>query len=102
MSQILQKDLLEAQTELGHCNILVIGKSGVGKSTLVNAVFRDELARTGVGSPVTRHIRQYSKPGCPITIYDTPGMELDGKLPDTRAMRRVRALSQSLAAPEDS
>jgi uncharacterized protein (DUF697 family)/GTPase SAR1 family protein len=79
VSQILQKDLLEAQTELGHCNILVIGKNGVGKSTLINAVFRDELARTGVGSPVTRHIRQYSKPGCPITIYDTPGMELDGE-----------------------
>ncbi|MFS8855679.1 GTP-binding DUF697 domain-containing protein, partial [Synechococcus sp. H55.2] len=24
------------------------------------------------------HIRQYSKQGCPITIYDTPGMELAG------------------------
>lgn len=26
----------------------------------------------------------------------------EGKLPDTRATRRVRALSQSLADPEDS
>ncbi len=76
---LLKESLLEAEAEMGHCNVLVIGKSGVGKSTLVNAVFKDELARTGVGSPVTRHIRQYSKQGCPITIYDTPGMELAGE-----------------------
>ncbi|MFS8776360.1 YcjF family protein [Synechococcus sp. O70.2] len=76
---LLQESLLEAEAEMGHCNVLVIGKSGVGKSTLVNAVFKDELARTGVGSPVTRHIRKYSKQGCPITIYDTPGMELAGE-----------------------
>ncbi|MFS8779434.1 YcjF family protein [Synechococcus sp. W55.1] len=66
----------EAQAELGRCNVMVIGKTGVGKSTLVNAVFKDELAKTGVGEPVTRHIRKYSKQDCPITIYDTPGMEL--------------------------
>ncbi|MFS8909911.1 GTP-binding DUF697 domain-containing protein [Synechococcus sp. H60.3] len=77
-SHLFKESLLEAEAEMGHCNVLVIGKSGVGKSTLVNAVFKDELARTGVGSPVTRHIRQYSKQGCPITIYDTPGMELAG------------------------
>ncbi|ABD00587.1 GTP-binding protein [Synechococcus sp. 63AY4M2] len=76
---LFKQSLLEAEAEMGHCNVLVIGKSGVGKSTLVNAVFKDELARTGVGSPVTRHIRQYSKQGCPITIYDTPGMELAGE-----------------------
>ncbi|MGY2780073.1 hypothetical protein ACVW0B_001987 [Thermostichus sp. MS-CIW-23] len=34
-------------------------------------------------------------------IPEGPVIE-DSKLPDTRAMRRVRALSQSLAAPEDS
>lgn len=66
----------EVQAELGRCNVMVIGKTGVGKSTLVNAVFKDELAKTGVGEPVTRHIRKYSKQDCPITIYDTPGMEL--------------------------
>ncbi len=77
-SQLVKESLLEAEAEMGHCNVLVIGKSGVGKSTLVNAVFKDELARTGVGSPVTRHIRKYSKQGCPITIYDTPGLELAG------------------------
>lgn len=78
-SHIFTESLLEAEKEMGHCNVMVIGKTGVGKSTLVNAVFKDELARTGVGSPVTQHIRKYSKQGCPITIYDTPGMELSGE-----------------------
>ncbi len=78
-SHLFKESLLEAEAEMGHCNVMVIGKTGVGKSTLVNAVFKDELARTGVGSPVTRHIRKYSKQDCPITIYDTPGMELAGE-----------------------
>ncbi|MEN9230403.1 MAG: GTPase [Thermostichus sp. DG02_5_bins_236] len=78
-SHIFTESLLEAEAEMGHCNVMVIGKTGVGKSTLVNAVFKDELARTGVGSPVTRYIRKYCKQDCPITIYDTPGMELSGE-----------------------
>lgn len=79
VKESVKQSLLEAEAEMGHCNVMVIGKTGVGKSTLVNAVFKDELARTGVGSPVTRHIRKYSKQDCPITIYDTPGMELAGE-----------------------
>ena len=57
-------------------NIIVVGKSGVGKSTLVNSVFRENLAETGIGRPVTQTIRRISKQGFPLTIYDTPGFEL--------------------------
>lgn len=66
----------EAETELGQCNVLAIGKTGVGKSTLINAVFREKLAETGVGRPITQGIRQYTKSPCPIAVYDTPGLEL--------------------------
>ncbi|HLO51177.1 MAG TPA: GTPase [Kamptonema sp.] len=69
----------EAENQVGRCNVLVIGKTGVGKSTLINAVFRDRLAETGVGRPVTQGIRQYTKPNCPITVYDTPGLELNAE-----------------------
>src|SRR4051812_33127463 len=37
-------------------NLLIVGKTGTGKSTLVNAVFGDEVASTGVGRPVTRDL----------------------------------------------
>src|SRR5690606_6000829 len=57
-------------------NILVTGQTGVGKSTLVNAVLRKPGARTGTGKPVTEHVRAWSVDGVPITLYDTPGIEL--------------------------
>ena len=69
----------DAENNVGQCNVLVIGKTGVGKSTLINAVFRQRLAETGVGRPITHGIRQYTKPNCPITVYDTPGLELNAE-----------------------
>src|SRR3984957_10361000 len=62
--------------ELGHANILITGQTGVGKSTLVNAVFRAELAAEGVGRPVTQRVQRHDAPGVPVTIFDTPGIEL--------------------------
>ena len=62
--------------ELGHANILITGQTGVGKSTLVNAVFRAELAKEGVGRPVTQRVQRHDAPGVPVTIFDTPGIEL--------------------------
>jgi predicted GTPase len=66
--------------EIGQCNILLLGKTGVGKSTLVNAVFAEKLALTGTGKPITQDIKQHRKPGYHITLYDTPGLELTGQI----------------------
>jgi len=65
--------------KMSPVNIMVIGKTGVGKSTLINNIFREKLAETGIGKPVTRHLRKISKEGIPINIYDTRGIELDEK-----------------------
>lgn len=87
MEQIfdLNKLLNEVQEKiknLKHLNIIVAGKTGVGKSTLINQVFREKLADTGVGKPVTTHMRKYTKQGVPLTIYDTKGFELDSQTQD--------------------
>lgn len=78
--QALFSDTLEKIEEENHklakMNILVSGKSGVGKSTLINSVFGDELTETGVGKPITDKINLIAKDDYPIQIYDTVGLEL--------------------------
>lgn len=57
------------------CNILVCGRSGAGKSTLVNAVFGRDLAKTGVGRPVTEAASWFEEPGFPVRLLDTRGLQ---------------------------
>lgn len=64
---------------LKKLNIIVVGKSGVGKSTLINSLFRGNFAETGLGRPVTSEIRKKEKKDYPLAIYDTPGFELSSE-----------------------
>ncbi len=72
----VRKAFEEAMRERGHANILLAGRTGVGKSTLVNSVFQGEFATTGQGRPVTTGTREINKPGTPLTIFDTRGLEM--------------------------
>ena len=61
-------------------NILVIGKTGVGKSSFVNYFLGDKVAKTGTGSPVTErgfHEHPFELDGFPVTLYDSWGLEAD-------------------------
>ena len=68
----------EAKENIKKTNILVLGKTGVGKSTLINAVFGEDLAKTGTGKPCTENIKEYFKEDFPIHLIDTRGLELGG------------------------
>ncbi|WP_162182949.1 GTPase, partial [Neosynechococcus sphagnicola] len=71
------KDALnEALKERGHVNILIAGRTGVGKSTLINAVFQGNFATTGQGRPVTQNTREIKKEEVPLSIFDTRGLEM--------------------------
>ena len=57
-------------------NVLVIGNSGVGKSTLINAVLGEEKAETGWGTKgTTDHLEIYESDESPFRIIDSVGFE---------------------------
>lgn len=77
-SEELSKTVLDMNSgNLPAANIIVAGISGTGKSTLINAVFGENMAKTGIGRPITASINDYSIPDVPIRIWDTVGLELN-------------------------
>lgn len=75
-AELLKQNLEEALKKRGKVNIVIAGKTGVGKSTLVNTVFQGNLAETGDGRPVTKATREIKKDGIPLSIFDTRGLEV--------------------------
>ena len=85
---------------IGRFNLAIFGKTGVGKSTLINAIFGEEVARTGIGEPVTRGSHLYLDKIGHLGIVDTQGLEVgkDNKaiLSDLdKAMTQMRRLPLS-------
>lgn len=91
------KAINEKIRNLKTLNIIVAGKTGVGKSTLINAVFREDLAETGMGKPVTTHMRKISKKDFPLNIYDTRGFELGKDAQKEVKQEVLETIRQSLA-----
>ena len=92
--------IAEKIKNLNTLNIIVAGKTGVGKSTLINSVFRDKLAETGMGKPVTDHMRKISKKGIPLSIYDTRGFELGKEVQQQVKQEVVETISKGLATQD--
>ncbi|MFP6278920.1 GTPase [Helicobacter pylori] len=56
-------------------NILLMGYTGSGKSSLINALFGKEITKTGVGEPITQHIEKYIDEQKGLVFWDTKGIE---------------------------
>jgi uncharacterized protein (DUF697 family)/GTP-binding protein EngB required for normal cell division len=61
---------------IGRFNLAIFGKTGVGKSTLINAIFGEDVAETGIGAPVTKGSRLYLDRIGHLGIVDTQGLEV--------------------------
>ncbi|MCZ0716713.1 YcjF family protein [Aerococcus kribbianus] len=84
----------EEISKIDPITILLVGKTGVGKSTLVNNLFRERLAETGVGKPITQHIRRITKEGIPLVLYDTRGLELEQSVQDQVASEIKQSMAE--------
>lgn len=87
--EIDEKPFLEASSEAksryGRFNLAIIGSSGVGKSSLVNAIFGRDWAKVGKGLPVTRGVKYYHDDS--LGIWDVEGFEIGSPVPPAEQLR---------------
>jgi GTPase SAR1 family protein len=96
---LLNHDIKSYSQELNHCsieqkkeifmqdselekivyNVVIIGRTGAGKSALINYLYGDNIAQAGVGEPVTKrgfHKYNLTWKSIPVNIYDSWGLEV--------------------------
>lgn len=70
------KHYKEAAEKIGRFNLAIFGKTGVGKSTLINALFGEAVAKTGIGEPVTQDEHLHIHKTGALGLLDTRGVEI--------------------------
>lgn len=78
-------------------NVLVLGNSGVGKSTLINAVIGDDVAKASFGTRgTTEELSIHESPSVPFRVIDSIGFE-PSPIASLRAVHAVRKWSRASA-----
>jgi GTP-binding protein EngB required for normal cell division len=60
-------------------NVAIVGQTGVGKSSLINYLYGESVAKAGVGAPVTTngfHPINTTINELPVTLFDSWGLEV--------------------------
>ncbi|TRO66963.1 YcjF family protein [Christiangramia sabulilitoris] len=76
LAKTFQKEFNKVAKNVKKPNILIVGGTGVGKSTIVNSIFGEGTVKVGSGAPVTRGINPISTPEKSVNLFDTEGFEI--------------------------
>jgi len=101
---VWEERLDEARKALGRFNIIVAGRTGVGKTTLIGAIFGEEVGNTLMGRPRTRGRLWYpADPGEAdvLRLCDTEGLEMERYEETLNGLKREIASRNSSNDPFD-
>ncbi|MDN6513419.1 MAG: GTP-binding DUF697 domain-containing protein [Acidipropionibacterium jensenii] len=76
----------QARSRYGRFNLAIVGETGVGKSSLVNAVFGRDYAAVGKGLPVTSGVNYYHDES--LGIWDFEGFEVGSAVSPAQSLRQ--------------
>ena len=74
--------VLDKYIAMDDVRVLIVGRTGIGKSTVINTYFGCKKAKTEsqMGQVVTLTRTEYSDPGAKLRLIDSRGWELDSEL----------------------
>ena len=76
LALVFEREYKKIEKEVQKPNILIVGATGVGKSTIVNKIFGKDIVPVGEGRPVTKGINKINIPHKPVNLFDTEGFEI--------------------------
>ncbi|PKQ25184.1 MAG: GTPase [Actinobacteria bacterium HGW-Actinobacteria-4] len=85
----------EALEALGRFNLAIVGDTGVGKSTLVNAIFGSDRAATGIGAPITVGTEYHLRDDQTFGVWDFQGFEHGAQATPVETLRKGLKANQS-------